>query len=242
MKSRVESYEVGWQRYFTCLPHAVTLLPPVMLGDAERVVSRLCTCTHSHIILKEHSDESMSPWVRDQAHPQDAKLNLALWLQHRVTRVSQCQSLLSYSRERENSHCVTMRINSLNRIVVSSSVLCPELVSDKTRNMTETSVHISQCQSLYPYARKNSQWLRMRIKSLNRIVVSTVLCPQLVSDKTRHIIMMIIIIIMSRCSFKTPSTTPTTNHSTESEAHSSLTQATDWSEFYHSSPATQLLS
>ena len=47
---------------------------------------------------------------------------------------------------------------------------------------------------------------------------------------------------MSSCSFKTPSTTPTTNHFTESEAHSSLTQATDWSEFYHSSPATQLLS
>ena len=188
MKSRVEFYEVGWQRYFTCLPHAVTLLPPVMLGDAERVVSRLCTCTHSHIILKEHSDESMSPWVRDQAHPRDAKLNLALWLQHRVTRVSQCQSLLSYSRqrerERENSHCVTMRINSLNRIVVSSSVLCPELVSDKTRNMTETSVHISQCQSLQPYARKNSQWVRMRIKSLNRIVVSLYFVPNW--SRTKH--------------------------------------------------------
>ena len=54
--------------------------------------------------------------------------------------------------------------------------------------------------------------------------------------------MIIIIIIMSSCSFKTPSTTPTTNHFTESEAHSSLTQAIDWSEFHHSSPATQLLS
>ena len=158
MKSGVESYEVGWQRCFTCLPHAVTLLPPMVLGDAERVVSRLCTCTHSHIILKEHSDESMSPWV----HESVIKLihGTQNWIlpfdwnieSHESHNVSHCSLTLSLSLSlsRENSHCVRMRMKSLNRTVVSSSVLCPKLVSDKTRNMTETSVHISQCQSLYP--------------------------------------------------------------------------------------------
>ena len=180
MKSRVESYEVGWQRYFTCLPHAVTLLPPVMLGDAERVLSRLCTCTHSHIILKEHSDESMSPWVRESVISSSTgrkteSCPLTATSSHTSLTVSVTVVLLE--RERERTLTVWQRIKSLNRIVVSSSVLCPKLVSDKTRNMTETSVHISQCQSLYPYARKNSQWVRMRIKSLNRIIVSPVLCP-----------------------------------------------------------------
>ena len=110
MKSRVESYEVGWQRYFTCLPHAVTLLPPVMLGDAERVLSRLCTCTHSHIILKEHSDESMSPWVRESVISSSTgrkteSCPLTATSSHTSLTVSVTVVLLE--RERENSHCVT---------------------------------------------------------------------------------------------------------------------------------------
>ena len=106
MKSGVESYEVGWQRCFTCLPHAVTLLPPMMRGDAERVVSRLCTCTHSHIILKEHSDESMSPWV----HESVIKLihGTQNWIlpfdwnieSHESHNVSHCSLTLSLSLER----------------------------------------------------------------------------------------------------------------------------------------------
>lgn len=129
-------------------------------------------------------DESVSPWSGSSTGRKTESCPLTATSSHTSLTMSVTVVLLETERERENSHCVTMRINSLNRIVVSSSVLCPELVSDKTRNMTETSVHISQCQSLHPYARKNSQWVRMRIKSLNRIVVSLYFVPNW--SRTKH--------------------------------------------------------